>query len=181
MSSTPDPVYRELAKTDKSKKGSANLNNAQAAASGASGASASAPPNASKKSGTVLNASASTAQVQQQNVTAPVKVPLKARVKVKAKVPSGAALPASDGDVPMGESSSSAIIDVAGLGPDDDSEEHDGHPDQDDQDMGGEDAIAMEEEYDEQYEGEGVVDTMQVEEEELRKDALGVEERGGGD
>lgn len=180
MSSTPDPVYRELAKTDKSKKGSANLNNAQAAASGASGASASAPPNASKKSGTVLNASASTAQVQ-QNVTAPVKVPLKARVKVKAKVPSGAALPASDGDVPMGESSSSAIIDAAGLGPDDDSEEHDGHPDQDDQDMGGEDAIAMEEEYDEQYEGEGVVDTMQVEEEELRKDALGVEERGGGD
>ena len=175
MPSILGPVYRELAKTDKSKKGSANLNNAQAAASGSS---ASAPPNASKKPGAAPNASASTAQLQQQNVTAPVKVPLKARVKVKAKVPSGAALPAGDGDVPMGESASSAIMGAATVGPDEDSEEHDGHPDQDDQDMGGEDAIAMEE-YDEQYEGEEVVDTMQVEEEELRKDALGVEERGG--
>ena len=115
MPSILGPVYRELAKTDKSKKGSANLNNAQAAASGSS---ASAPPNASKKPGAAPNASASTAQLQQQNVTAPVKVPLKARVKVKAKVPSGAALPAGDGDVPMGESASSAIMGAATVGPD---------------------------------------------------------------
>lgn len=173
MSSIRDPVYRELAKTDKSKKGSANLNNVPAAASGSS---ASAPPNASKKPGAVPSISASPAQLQQQNVSAPVKLPLKARVKVKATAPPGAALPASDGDVPMGESSSDAI--VGAVGPDEDSEEYAGHPDQDDQDMAGDDPAAMEE-YDEQYEGEEPVDTMQVEEEELRRDALGVEERGG--
>ncbi|KAF8345098.1 histone-fold-containing protein [Amanita rubescens] len=157
-------VYRELAKTDKSKKGSANLNNGQAAV----GSSASAPPNASKKPGAVPSVPAS--GVQQQNVSAPLKIPLKARVKVP-KATSGATsamqLPANDDDVPMGESASAPMVGAAGLGPDEDVEEH-----ADNQD--GEDAM---EESNEQHEGEEMVDPMQVEEEELRRDALGVEQR----
>lgn len=165
MPFTHDLVYRELAKTDKSKKGSANLNNGQAAA----GSSASAPPNGSKKPGAVPNLPASGVQPQ-QNVSAPLKIPLKARVKVP-KATSGATsamqLPANDDDVPMGESASASMIGATELGPDDDVEEHTDNQD-------GEDAM---EEYNEQYEGEETVDTMQVEEEELRGDALGVEER----
>jgi len=156
-------VYRELAKTDKSKKGSANLNNGQAV-----GSSASAPPNPSKKPGAVPSVPASGAQPQ--NVSAPLKIPLKPRVKAP-KATSGATsamqLPANDDDVPMVDSASAAMASATGLDPDEDAEEYAENQD-------GEDAM---EEYNEQYEGEEAVDTMQVEEEELRRDALGVEER----
>ncbi len=152
-----DLVYRELAKTDKSKKGSANLNNGQAAV----GSSASAPPNPSKKPGAVPSVPAS--GVQQQNVSAPLKIPLKARVKVPKATSSATStmqLPANDDDVPMGESASAPMVGA----PDEAVEEY----------ADGDDVM---EESNEQHEGEEIVDTMQVEEEELRRDALGVEQR----
>ncbi|KAK2467581.1 hypothetical protein APHAL10511_000436 [Amanita phalloides] len=162
-------AYRELAKTDKSKKGSANLNNGQVA-----GSSASAPPNAAKKPGVAPNVGAAAAaqvqqqQQQQQSVTAPAKAPLKARVKgAKAAVLAGAAsavpVAGDDGDVQMGGGGGGG----GEMGPEEDS----GQVDQDDgTEMVGEGGM-------EESEGEEMVDTMEVEEEELRQDALGVEER----
>ncbi|KAF8632141.1 hypothetical protein AX15_002034 [Amanita polypyramis BW_CC] len=155
----PCVAYRELAKTDKSKKGSANLNNAQASGPTA----ASAFPNVTKKKpGTAPDAAAA-----QQNAAAPV--PLKPRDKTgKAAGPA-----AGDVDVHMhmGESVSAA----GGIG-------H-SHPDAGD--VEDQEALVEDDDMEDQHDGddheedEELVDTMQVEEEELRGDAVGVEERSG--
>ncbi|KAM6500096.1 Histone-fold-containing protein [Amanita muscaria] len=173
-------VYRELAKTDKSKKGSANVNNSNAQPS--SSTSASAPPNA-KKAG---SSGSSAAQQRQSSASVSSKSPLLPR-KNKGTVAASAPVPASilpvednDDDVDMGmdESASSAPHVQQGGGEDEYSEGL-GHVDQDEQiEEDEQDEPGDEEEEGEHRMGEEeLVDMMQVEEEELRRDARGVEEQ----
>ncbi|PFH47141.1 hypothetical protein AMATHDRAFT_82300 [Amanita thiersii Skay4041] len=174
-------VYRELAKTDKSKKGSANLASAQASTS------ASAPPTVTKKggSGTGTGSVSANQQQSQQSATAPVKSTLKARIKKPKDAASASAQEVNQQHADRDDAAPESSVSEQHVENDGDGDSGDEtvsdveeHVEDDDGEGDSGEGISDEEQKDEQ-DRDQPGDMMQVEEEELRNDSRGVEERDG--